>query len=50
MEATLERMETRLHEPLSVHERVRLLNEMAEQLYERDPQRGAELASEAIDL
>jgi diguanylate cyclase (GGDEF)-like protein len=50
MEATLERLETRLHEPLSVHERVRLLNEMAEHLYERDAQRGAELAQEAVEL
>jgi diguanylate cyclase (GGDEF)-like protein len=50
MEATLERLENRLHEPLSVHERVRLLNEMSEQLYERDPERGATLAREAVEL
>jgi diguanylate cyclase (GGDEF)-like protein len=50
MEATLERLENRLHEPLTVHERVRLLNEMAEQLYERDSERGATLAREAIEL
>lgn len=51
MEAVaLQALETRLHEPLSVHERVRLLNEMSEQLYERDPARGAELAREAIEL
>jgi len=50
MEATLQRLETRLHEPLSVHERVRLLNEMAEQLYERDAERGAALATEAVEL
>jgi diguanylate cyclase (GGDEF)-like protein len=43
-------LEARLHEPLPVHERVRLLNEMAEQLYERDPARGASVAREAIDL
>ena len=47
---TIAELETRLHEPLPVHERVRLLNEMAEQLYERDPARGAGLAQEAIDL
>jgi diguanylate cyclase (GGDEF)-like protein len=46
----LQDLETRLHEPLQVHERVRLLNEMAEQLYERDPARGAQVAREAIDL
>jgi diguanylate cyclase (GGDEF)-like protein len=46
----LEALEARLHEPLPVHERVRLLNEMAELLYERDAARGAELAREAIEL
>jgi diguanylate cyclase (GGDEF)-like protein len=50
MEATVDRLETRLHEPLPVHERVRLLNEMAEQLYERDPARGEQVAREAIEL
>ncbi|HET9580295.1 MAG TPA: diguanylate cyclase [Usitatibacter sp.] len=51
MEAlALQDLETRLHEPLSVHERARLLNEMSEQLYERDPGRGAELAREAMEL
>lgn len=43
-------LEARLHEPLPVHERVKLLNEMAEQLYERDATRGAAIAREAIDL
>ena len=46
----LKELESRLHEPLQVHERVRLLNDMAEQLYERDPSRGTEVAREAIDL
>jgi len=51
MEAVaLQTLETRLHEPLSVHERLRLLNEMSEQLYERDAARGAELAREAVEL
>ncbi|HYC38533.1 MAG TPA: tetratricopeptide repeat-containing diguanylate cyclase [Usitatibacter sp.] len=48
--ATLEHLEARLHEPLTVHERVRLLNEMAEQLYERDSARGAQVARESIEL
>jgi diguanylate cyclase (GGDEF)-like protein len=48
--AALKELEARLHEPLPVHERVRLLNEMAEQLNERDPARGAEVAREAVDL
>ena len=47
---TLQVLESRLHEPLPVHERVKLLNEMSEQLYERDPARGVEVAREAIDL
>ena len=46
----LEALETRLHEPLPVHARVKLLNEVAEQLYERDPARGVQVAREAIDL
>ena len=46
----LQALEARLHEPLTVHERVRLLNEIAEQLYERDPARGTGLSREAIDL
>jgi diguanylate cyclase (GGDEF)-like protein len=46
----LERLEGRLHEPLPVHERVKLLNEIAEQLYERDAARGVALAREAIEL
>ena len=50
MSADLQALETRLHEPLTVHERVRVLNEMAEQLYERDAARGTALAREAIDL
>jgi diguanylate cyclase (GGDEF)-like protein len=48
--ADLKDLETRLHEPLPVHERVRVLNEMAEQLYERDAARGAEVAREAVEL
>ncbi len=48
--ASLKDLETRLHEPLPVHERVRLLNEISEQLYEREPARGAALAREAIEL
>ena len=47
---TIAELETRLHEPLPVHERVKVLNEMAEQLYERDAERGAAVAREAIDL
>ena len=43
-------LDARLHEPLPVHERVRLLNELSEQLYERDPARGADVAREAIEL
>jgi hypothetical protein len=48
--ADLKALEARLHEPMPVHERVRVLNEMAEQLYERDAARGVEVAREAIDL
>jgi diguanylate cyclase (GGDEF)-like protein len=48
--AALDALEARLHEPLSVHERIRVLNEMSEQLYERDAQRGAALAREAVEL
>jgi diguanylate cyclase (GGDEF)-like protein len=48
--ARLAALESRLHEPLPVHDRVRLLNEMAEELYERDAARGAALAREAIEL
>jgi diguanylate cyclase (GGDEF)-like protein len=43
-------LEMRLHEPLPVHERARLLNEISEELYEREPSRGAALAREAVDL
>lgn len=50
MNEKLAALEARLHEPLSVHERVRVLNAMAELLYERDAQRGAELARESVDL
>ena len=46
----IEALEARLHEPLTVHERVRVLNEIAEQLYERDASRGIEHAREAIEL
>jgi diguanylate cyclase (GGDEF)-like protein len=48
--ATLESLEAQLHEPLPVHERVRVLNEIAERLYERDAARGVEYAREAIEL
>ncbi len=48
--ASLKDLEGRLHEPLPVRERVRLLNEIAEQLYEREPARGAALAREALGL
>ena len=47
---SLVELEARLHEPLPVPERVRLLNTMAEQLYERDAARGAQLAREALEL
>ena len=50
MSVDIERLEARLHEPMQVHERVRLLNDVAEQLYERDPARGIVVAREAIDL
>jgi diguanylate cyclase (GGDEF)-like protein len=46
----LQGLEMRLHEPLPVHERVRLLNEISEELYEREPTRGAALAREALEL
>jgi len=46
----LQHLEARLHEPLAVPERVRLLNQIAEALYERDAVRGAVLAREAIEL
>ncbi|MEP7261720.1 MAG: hypothetical protein ABI669_10985, partial [Usitatibacter sp.] len=46
----LKELESRLGEPLPVHERVKLLNEMAEQLHERDPARGIEVAHEAVEL
>jgi diguanylate cyclase (GGDEF)-like protein len=46
----LEDLEARLNEPLPVHDRIRLLNEIAEQLYERDAARGVTLSREAIDL
>lgn len=48
--ATLQSLEARLNEPLPVPERVRLLNQICEQLYERDPTRGAGLAREAVEL
>ena len=50
MSTVLDPLEARLREPLSVHERVRILNEMAERLYERDAARGAQLAREAVEL
>ena len=40
----------RLHEPLPVQDRVRILNELSEALYERDPVRGAQLAREGVEL
>jgi diguanylate cyclase (GGDEF)-like protein len=46
----LEQLELRLHEPLPVQDRVRLLNEISEELYEREPTRGATLAREALEL
>jgi len=46
----LKALEARLHEPLPVHARVKVLNAMAEELYERDPARGTEVARESIDL
>lgn len=48
--AVLADLEARLHEPLPLRERVRLLNEISEQLYERDAARGVALAREAVDL
>ncbi len=48
--ATLVQLEARLHEPLPVHERVRLLNQICEQLYERDAARGTLLARESVEL
>ena len=50
MSSDLKALESRLHEPLPVHERVKVLNAIAEELYERDATRGAEVAREAIDL
>jgi diguanylate cyclase (GGDEF)-like protein len=47
---SLRTLEDRLHEPLPVHERVRLLNQIAEELYEREPARGVTLAREAVGL
>jgi diguanylate cyclase (GGDEF)-like protein len=46
----LRTLEERLHEPLPVHERVRLLNQIAEGLYEREPARGVTLARESVGL
>lgn len=48
--AGLQALEARLHEPLPVRERIRVLNDIAEQLYERDAARGTEVAREAIEL
>ncbi len=48
--STLRELEARLHEPLPVQERVRLLNDIAGELYERDAGRGASLAREAVEL
>jgi diguanylate cyclase (GGDEF)-like protein len=46
----LRALEERLHEPLPVHERVHLLNQIAEELYEREPARGVTLARESAGL
>jgi diguanylate cyclase (GGDEF)-like protein len=48
--ASLAQLEARLHEPLPVHERVQVLNDMAEQLSERDAARGAVVAGESVEL
>ena len=48
--SALKDLEARLHEPMPVHERVRLLNEISEALYERDAARGAALARESLAL
>jgi len=48
--AEIARLEARLHEPLSLHERIRLLVEIAENLQGADPARGAGLAREGVDL
>ncbi len=47
---SLRTLEERLHEPLPVHERVRLLNQIAEALYEREPARGVTLSRESVGL
>ena len=47
---SLRKLEDRLHEPLPVHERVRLLNAIAEELYEREPARGVTMARESVGL
>ena len=49
-DAAVAALEARLHEPLTVHERVRVLNDIAERLYERDALRGAGFAREAVAL
>ena len=46
----LDELEGRLHEPLPVHDRVRLLNDISEASYERDATRGAMLARESAKL
>lgn len=46
----IEELEGRLREPAPVHDRVRLLNSLAEALQERDAERGATLALEAVEL
>jgi two-component system, cell cycle response regulator len=43
-------LEVRLHEPLALHERISLLNELSLLLAERDAARGATLAREAMEL
>lgn len=45
-----EELEARLKEPAPVHDRVRVLNTLAEALYERDAERGVTLATESIEL
>jgi len=47
---SLKSLEDHLHEPLPVHERVRTLNRIAEELYEREPARGVTLSRESVGL
>jgi diguanylate cyclase (GGDEF)-like protein len=47
---TIDQLEARLKEPLTVWERVEALNALSEVLYERDAAQGTDLAREAIKL